>query len=779
MKFTFLSASMPLTKTYMKMADGSISKTSYPHAYEFTSHEEDVANLSQLEAQLIRHADLGHCLLKGNPNKKLVSESRAGSTNTEDPTNWLCFDIDGLDVANADTFMEYIGLGDVSYIIQWSASYGIENKLIRGHIFVMIDRMVPAPLIKQWLIHLNHTVPALRMAQSLTKTGNSLTWVLDITACQNDKLLYIAPPVLKAIKNPLGKDPRISLIKKKQDSFVFPAPVNAGKNRDLTDKRILELRADAGMPKRKLTYKVMAGHEVMVKPDSCDATEIKQERGFTYFNINGGDSWAYFHPDDNPTFIRNFKGEPTYLTAELLPEYWRSLQQAGKRTDADGLTYLAFCDRRTGIYWKGTYDAPKDELDLTQAKTLKILEHYMMQNGMPLGDFVPEWDLIYDPHDPTTVDFDNRHVNTFQLTPYMKAEHKVVTQCPPTIFKIVHHALGSDADITVHYMNWLAYIVQKRDMTITAWVMHGVEGTGKGLLIDNILRPLFGKNLRVVTMREVASPYNAFLQDALICVCEEMQSSAFENEEGVMGVMRQWIAAKRVQIRRMYALEVETRIYANWMFPSNKADAVKIVKGDRRYNIARYQDSKLYPTLDKAQAEIDKIPRELQAFYDFLYHYPVDEVAARTVLQTEDRDNMMNVSESAIDTASRSLLEGDMAFFIDQLPTSNRPLSNMVEANKLEDYKLTLRDILARTDRATGRVNIHRDELWHLFERAVGKMNPSPNKFTALLKHHRIHVRRVWVNDKTVAGVTVDFKDVADFDKYLKSHWPQSKMKGA
>jgi hypothetical protein len=42
---------------------------------------------------------------------------------------------------------------------------------------------------------------------------------------------------------------------------------------------------------------------------------MKMERGFVYFNLNGGDSWAYYHPIDNPTFIRNFKGEPMYRTA--------------------------------------------------------------------------------------------------------------------------------------------------------------------------------------------------------------------------------------------------------------------------------------------------------------------------------------------------------------------------------------------------------------------------------------------------------------------------------
>ena len=37
-----------------------------------------------------------------------------------------------------------------------------------------------------------------------------------------------------------------------------------------------------------------------------------------------------------------------------------------------GLTYLAFCDRLTGTYYKGTYDALNDVLDINVAKTLVI-----------------------------------------------------------------------------------------------------------------------------------------------------------------------------------------------------------------------------------------------------------------------------------------------------------------------------------------------------------------------------------------------------------------------
>lgn len=771
---------MALTKAYTKLPDGTLQKSSYPHAYEFTSHPENITSLVQFEAVLNTHASLGHCLLKGIPSKSLVKESRAGSTNTQDATDWLCLDIDGLPATTVEELMSEIGLGSTSYIVQWSASYLVSDQLLRCHVFVRLDRMVAAPTVKQWLMNLNLTIPRLSGAQTLTKTGNSLTWPLDVTACQNDKLLYIAPPSFKGMKSPLGKTKRIELIAKANEVFAFPQNVNAGGNRAATDKRILELRATAGMAPRKLNYKVVSGHEIMVKPDSCDMTEMKQERGFVYFNINGGDSWAYYHPEDNPEFIFNFKGEPTYKTSELLPDYWRSLQQAGSRESSDGLTYLAFCDRLSGVYWKGTYDKVNDVLDITPAKTLIILTHYMLQHGMVPGDHIPEWDMVFDPESALTVDFNKRRLNTFQLTDYMKKEPRVVDKCPPTIFKFIHHACGSDLSITEHFLNWVAFILQNRDRTLTSWVMHGVQGTGKGVVMDKILRPIFGFNQTTVRrMEEFKQPYNAYMRQCFIVVVDEVQTRSLVDESGVMANIKNFVTEPIITIRQMYASPVEARNYTNWIFYSNKVDPIQIDREDRRTNVAKYQPEKFYKTeedLKRWPADKLKIEKELQAFHDYLFNFEVDVTAAATPIQTEDRDTLIAIGENAIDTVSNALLNGTMDFLLEQLPTSSRPKTRTDDINRLEDYKHTLKDILMRADALTGRVNIARDELRAIYEYSIGKIPESPNKFTALLKHHRIMTKKVWVNDRAVYGISTTFKDVADFGKYLKIVSPQSKL---
>lgn len=784
MKLFFLQASVPLTKSYTKTSS-ELVKTPYPFVWEFTSHEETCNNLQQFEHLLKKHAAQGNCLIKGLLNRPLANESRAGSTDTNSTTEWLVLDLDGLPETTematrggvtqtvpltVDLFLSELGLNDVSYVIQWSASYGISDQKIRAHIFMLLDKPYAAPLIKQWLIQKNHETPLLREAMTLTKTGNSISWPLDVSACQNDKLIYIAPPKLKGIPDPMGKQPRIQLVKRKHDKLNLSGQAisTTEKNKRLTHARIDELRDAAGMPKRKYTYKMVGSQEVMLKPDEAIITEMKVERGFVYFNLNNGDSWAYYHPENKPDYIHNFKGEPSYLTKELLPDYWQQITSTPMRTSSSGITYLAFCDRQSGAYWRGTYDNDKDVLDIYQAKNETQLRHFCAQYGVPIGDFVPEWDLVFDPNDSVRVDVSNRTVNRFSPTEYMKRDPKKVKAVPKTIFKVISHALGGDPAVIEHFLNWCAYIVQKRDRTRTAWVLHGTQGTGKGILTNNILRPILGmEHTTARRMEELNEKYNHFMACSLLVCVDEVQTKALQNERGVMAKLKNFITEEFVPIRAMHQNAMEARNYTNWIFMSNMPDPLSIDKHDRRINVATYQPNRL----DIEQHEIDdQIPKELTAFHDYLATYPLDENKAGQVIRTDDRNTLISISESSVDTVASALLEGDMNFFLEQLPDTKTYQRNALLNNKVEDFKDTLKTLMSRTDSLNGKCAISRDELYVVLDYVVGNMPNSPNKFTSLLKHHRIHLEVVWIT-KAVRGLKVQWQDYKKFKEYLETHF--------
>lgn len=774
MDIVFLSASIPLTKTYAKKADGSIEKTNYPNVANFTSHHEQCSDMKAFEALLKKHAAKGHTLLKGTIAKPLHTESRKGSTDSNGHTEYIVFDLDGIpNLATVEQVLTALGFSDISYVVQYSASYKIENNDLRAHVFMQLAKPMAAPLLKQWLIHLNHTVDLLRNAMKLTKTANSISWPLDITACQNDKLIYIAPPMLKGIKDPLGaKQPRIAYVQKKLNKLDITSSIPTTEiNRTKTDKRINELRVVAGLPERKFTLKMVGSNQVMVKPDNATVSEYKIDRGFVYFNLNGGDSWAYYHPENNPDFIFNFKGEPTYLTKELLPEYWEEITQAETKANSDGVIYLTFLDRRTSGYYRGTYDQKADRLEIFAAKNETQVRHFAKQHGVPLGDFIPEWDLVFEPLSKYRVDVSARKINAYEPTKYGKKKPRKITGVPPTIARTILHALGNDLPSYDHFLNWLACVFQYRTRTLTAWILHGVEGTGKGAMMHLIIKPLLGDNqVAIREMGELNDRYNHWLQNKFVVFIDELEARALENEKGAAARLRNWITEPTIAIRAMITGSYDVENNASFIMSSNKPEPVVLSRNDRRHNVAAFQPVKLI-LLEK---DIKAIESELQDFHDYLMTRTADRALAQTVLQTADRDAMISISETSIDIAISNTLNGNMEFFVDQMPSNDAYKKNALSMNKVEDYREALLAIIDRTD-AKGGCNISRDELRVIFDYTVGNMPTTPNKFTSMLKHHRIHMTKVWIDSKAVQGIKVTWSDVKDIAKHRDTLAPPVK----
>jgi hypothetical protein len=771
-KITFLKAAIPLTKTFTKGPQG-LDKSSYPNVYEVTSIEEDCPSLKALALLLNKHAALGHCMLKGSIARPLVNQSRAGSTDPNAETGLLLYDVDGLDVRTPAEFMKMIGMASVSHVVQYSASYRIADDLLRCHIFVWLSEPQVAPALKQHLITLNFSIPRLKDALTLTKTGNSLRYGLDITTCQSDKLIYIAHPVCRGFKTPITK--RIAYVKSKSESWSMGEPSSIMVNKEMVEQHIALLRKAAKLPERKNSYKLVANTEILSKPDQSIITGIKEERGFVYLNLNGGDSWGYYHPANNPDFIHNFKGEPTYLTKELLPEYWQQIAAKGASsatTTIQDVTYLAMLDRQSSTYWRGTYDKLSDTLDLYPAKNETQVRHFASQSGFALPSYIPEWDIVFDPRAKFRVDIEGQRVNTFQPTEFMRGGASWSgkrSRTFATIHKVLHHALGSDTAVTERFVNWLAVIAQSLDRTRTAWILHGRTGTGKGLLMSEVITPLFGKSqVAAKRIEELTEPYNGWMERSFFVFVDEVQTSTLRNERSVMAKIKNFITEPIISVRNMYQNARPVRNYTNWIFASNMPDPVSVDINDRRMNVGRYQPEQLKITSE----EVASIHSELHAFWTHLMAYKADAILAGTPMESSDRSNLMAISEASIDTVARALLAGDFEFFLDHLPTN--VVSDRLTIDTVEEYKGTLSRLIARTDPNNMKCNVSRDELRAIFEYTVGDMPKSPNKFTSRMKHHRIHTQRVRVDGIVAHGIQVEWTGIAADAKARLSGKPQA-----
>lgn len=754
MKAHFLQAEVPLTKTF-KLVDGTLEKVGHPRVVEYVSHEEAWATIEDLYALLTKHADLGHCFLKGNLNRQLVNESRAGTTDANAPTRLAVLDLDGVKgVKNVDGLLRMLDAADVDHVVQYSSSMGVvPDRGLSAHVFMLLAREYPPALLKQWLMHLNLTVPVLRNNLGMTRTNNALRWTLDVTTCQNDKLIYIAPPLLgDGVEDGFVGD-RIQLVRRKKRSFELPDKLpSAEANKVAAEAALNELREKAGLPRRaKVSYKTSGPIEYMAKPDQAIVTGIKRERGFVYLNINGGDSWGYYHPDTNPEFIHNFKGEPVFRTKDLVPDYWHDVRKTSfeARKVQTGLVYLAFRDFRTAAYWNGTWDPEAKDLRIAEARGKEQLADFLKQHGQPVGDFVEDWDVRFAPNDPEIVNVEAKTVNLFQPSEYMAAEHEPVKEVPPAIRRLVLHAVGGDEEMLEHMMNTLAVIFQHRCRTETAWVLHGIEGTGKGLFLNKVLRPIF-KYVTSKRMRELDSQFNGYMERCLILWLDEMQLSALNNAADVVeSDIKNYIVEPIISIRRMHMMPYEAPNHMNLIIPGNKDDVMVISPTDRRFNVAPYQATK-FETSDEELAQVEE---ELMGFAGYLATRRADRQVARTPRNNAAKQRMAHISLSSVDVVARAVLSGDLQFLWEQ-----RPVGHLTSGNSARDILagayLRLLEEVARG----GKGVLLREDLHVIMEYAVGGMPATPHKFSSLLKHHGIILEPTSVGGKSARGIKVAWR---------------------
>lgn len=767
MRINTLEADTRLAKTY-DLANDKLNVTPYPMVSRFTSQTHEVETIEDLYELVKECADNPYrCLVKGELQRELNRESRAGSTNSNVPTQWVCLDFDYIDIPDRETLdsiLSELGFNDVSYVIQYGSSHGID-KDFSVHVFLLLDKPVLPRQLKNWLMNKNLTVEKLCNAITLQRTDVALSWPLDITVAQNDKLIYTAPPVCRGFKVPQRE--RVELVSKGKPVATVadeickltPGPVEAK-----AQKQINELRKAKGLNPKKLTIKSVGSLEVATNPDAVTVTGSKNERGFTYININGGDSWGYYFQQDKPDIVYNFKGEPNYrlrdLDKDFYYQYKRMLKDASTAEDSKAQPF-AFLDRKSDRYYRGVYMPETQQVEIYGTNSLKKLQDFAAQNDYYLGDHVEEWDYEFRFDSDVVFSREDQFINRYRRTRYMRASldnEDIPHQLPPTIAKVLYSVVGDDADVLIHFLNWLAFIVQERKMAQTAWVFNGREGTGKGVLFNYIISPLIGpdycKTIRLAALEEDMS--NAYLEDTVFLMIDESKTTQIRNYEKVMAMLKNLIVEPRIAIRKMYTDAYMAPNYVNVIVTSNHPDAMYISNTDRRFNVGVYQQHRLHLT----DEDIQRIGDELWDFAKILRTMPVNAQQARRVLENAARERMMYLTETSISVATTALREGNLEFFIDCLPSETEAAASVPEQVKLERYVEVLREAQEAAKRGET-MRVTRDQVQLLMEYSIGEVPKTANKFSSFMKHYGIMFRRMRKGEKTPSCFEVDWNESA------------------
>ena len=771
MQLNFLSASngLSLSKTFSKD-----SSKPYPLVKEVSSHHFEVQTIEDLFDLIKNQSTQGHCLLKGSLKKELEDESRKGKTDRNAYSDLLVLDIDNLSLPQmafgvtsnngglTKLHVEHISnmilsqlpepLQKVSHIVQASSSFGLKPTYSL-HIFFMLAVPMPPKTIKLWLQHTNHTCDLFEEQIELSVNGHSLKYVLDTSVADNGKLIFIAPPTfINGATNPFKNDDERTTLIKKEHNQLDLAALMGGISREvcfeISRTKKNELRKTAGMSSKKERIQIAqvgySNEEILTNPDKVSITvSDDSSTPFIRCNINGGDSNAYYFNLQAPTYMYNFKDEPIFEIEKADPDFYLSIFEMFEEEISESgqaRRPIAIRDFYTDIYYCGVFDPNlnqfADDFPLTPLAKGSI-ESFMLSHGRPVPDFIPDASVIFDPtqdKEPIQLNSPPYYINMYRQTPYMLEATppprpltlgdgiKLKDICPIT-YTLMHHILGNGDEELERFVNWLAYIYQTKRKAGTAWVLTGVPGTGKGLFYSRILRPLFGEShVPMKALQNIEEQFNLYMRTALFLIVDEFHmGSAQQGTIKIADKLKNQITENTMTIRAMRSNQAEVKSFTNFIFLTNRPDAVKIEDGDRRYNIAPRQEFKIEETHPEVLDNLDKVEEELKQFAGVLSTYKVVERLVRTSFNNDAKTEMRHVSMSVFEEFCQAIKEGDVNFFADvlqidatalmgsgEIMNAQRFVKNWI-ANAHEEYSIVptehLRTVFHALTEQTPRIN--------------------------------------------------------------------------
>lgn len=687
MQLTFLGAAVPLSKT-LSFKEGRYETSHYPMVRKVTSHTENVENMEQFEAAIRAHAEQNHALMMGGFKRALIDESRANLSDKNAKHQWVCFDFDKVPFpptieGAVDAIYELLPeeCHDVDAVIQLSpSSFRPDTTTLSCHVFMLLDAPMTTRELKNYLLALNLGNARLRDSLALTDSKSALHYKLDPCVADNSRIIYIAPPKLKGFKNDgINWLDRLEGTKR----TLVPSGTHAFPRAEL-DGHVQRLREAEGLERQTYTYTKLHGDDVLKGVGELMLTELRTSGNhYLRFNLNGGDSLAYYIDLHKPDVIGNFKGEPFMRTCEVAPELYKQLQKSTRNMPAenkasDTVDVLAFYATNHGSkLYVGTYDRGADKLRVDPSNETAATA-FLKQYGVPLRSTLPHFDLVYDVASNHRYEEEAPVINMYRRTDFMKqfegiepsqpldeTMEELDSQCP-VIMKFLRSITGDPRSAEV-FVNWLAYIFRYRVKTGTAWVLWGTEGSGKGKFLEHVCQPLFGTdNVAQVLFSNIDQNFNSLLEGKLIVNIDEAAMSKTRDKVETMSKLRNWITEPNIVINTKNVTERSVPSFSNFIISSNDFRPVSLNHGDRRYHVGSRQETRLLPTANEFATLVQGT--ELPHFAENLAKLIIDEELVRNPELTEQKQRLFEATHSLVDACAIAIMNKDTNFFYEARP---------------------------------------------------------------------------------------------------------------
>ena len=265
--------------------------------------------------------------------------------------------------------------------------------------------------------------------------------------------------------------------------------------------------------------------------------------------------------------------------------------------------------------------------DIVEIKNLKIhwAECYDQWIKHPNVRRIRKENLVFDPlerFDP------NSHINTFRGLPLKAAKNEILVQ---PVLRLLWQLCNEDEEIADFILKWLAYPLQNVGAKLaSAIMMHSeMQGTGKSLLFDVVMRPIYGEYSSTLGQHQMESQYTDWRSRKLYCLFEEIFSR--DQKYSHTGTVKQMVTGATQRIEKKFVSGWEEANHMNAVFLSNEIQPFPIEPSDRRMLVV-WPDTKLDKEhVRQIVGDNDCVRPELaEAWYQYLLDYDLGDFHSHT-----------------------------------------------------------------------------------------------------------------------------------------------------
>lgn len=370
------------------------------------------------------------------------------------------------------------------------------------------------------------------------------------------------------------------------------------------------------------------------------------------------------------------------------------------------------------------YNAESDILNLGMDK--EFIKELMLDYGLTAPENYPTFTVKFDPQDlGDKFNLRSKTFNLFTPTEYMFLEksNKVVDLAKdcPAINTVVSNVVP-DKNERDYFLNWLSFTFSTRKKSIVAWLLRGAQGTGKNLMFEEIITPLWGENhCSIVGNSALDSQFNPHMKHKMMIAYNEVTTDYRRDKKDKESKIKTYVSDSTVNINEKNVRQYTLANHSNSFFFSNYEVPIIIEDGDRRFNVVennkKLEEHPYYLNFKTHTEFLNAVHNELHSFAQYLINYNYDEIKANRVFMNDAKQRIVGSSMGIFEEFAKKLVAKDYEWLREE---------SGVWYDRNWDLECVKNGYIVKGDAV------------YVFNKLYGKNLTSPNVLSKQLKHYGI-----------------------------------------